>query len=122
MSLEPPAAREAENAAPVAVPSPVARVTRYEVSCLPQTDPNADLFTLTVEERSPGRWAVLRGRMCYDADGVREFESMTTGRTDEFIARFRFDLDTALELAAKLAPTLTVNGHTVADALARAGA
>jgi hypothetical protein len=122
MSLEPPAAREAENAAPVTVPSPVARVTRYEVSCLPQADPNADLFTLTVEERSPGRWAVLQRGFCFDLDGVREYESIPSERAAEFRARFRFDLDTALELAAKIAPTITVNGHTVADALARAGA
>jgi hypothetical protein len=131
MSLEPQPVSEAENAVPFrtpaevstqAAPEPTVRVTRYEVSCLPQNNVNADLFTLSVEERSPGRWAVLRGGMCYDADGVREFESMSTGRTDEFIARFRFDLDTALELAKRIAPTMKVNRHTVADALTDADA
>jgi hypothetical protein len=106
----------------VNVPEPTVRITEYSVSCLPQDDVNADLFTLTVVERAPGRWAVTRGSFCYDADGKREFESNPTGRTEEFRARFRFTLDDALALAKRVAPTMTVNGRTVADVLARTDA
>lgn len=95
------------------------RVTRYAASCLPQDDVNADLFTLSIEERATGRWAVLRGGFCYDAEGNREYESIPSERADEFKARFRHSLEDALEIARKVAPTMTVNGHTVADALAR---
>ncbi len=102
-----------------AIPEPTVRVTRYEVSCLPQDNINADLFTLTVEERSPGRWAVLRSGFCYDVDGNREYESIPSGRADEFKARFRFDLDVALAIAKKIAPMIKVNRYTVADALGR---
>lgn len=105
-----------------AIPEPTVRVTRYEVSCLPQDDINADLFTLRVEERSKDRWAVLRGGFCYDADGKQEYESIPSERADEFKGRFRFDLDTALEIAKRIAPTMKVNRWTVADALARADA
>jgi hypothetical protein len=33
------------------VTTPEVRITRFEVSCLPETHPEADLFTLDVEYR-----------------------------------------------------------------------
>lgn len=104
------------------IPEPIARVTEYTVSCLPQDHPGHNHFSLTVAERGPGSWAVLRYGFCYDTTGNREYESTSTDRTDEFLARFRFPLDDALALAKRIAPTLNVNGYTVADFLARADA
>lgn len=93
------------------------RATEYTVSCLPASDVNAYLFTLTVEERSEGRWAVCRNSSCYDREGRREHERIPSERRAEWLARFRFPLEEALEIAKRLAPTITVNGYTVSDAL-----
>ncbi|WP_154697039.1 hypothetical protein [Lentzea guizhouensis] len=83
-----------------ASPEPAVRVTEYTVSCLPQGHPQEHNFSLTVAERSPGRWAVQRYSSCYDADGNRGYEFVSTGRGDDFVARFRHSLDDALALAS----------------------
>jgi len=91
--------------------------THYTVSALPLEHREAGHFSLTVEWRGDGRWAVCRGRMCLDADGVADFESQPSSRADAWLAAHRFDLDTALALAVREAPGLTCNGYTVADVL-----
>lgn len=96
---------------------PEVRVTAYAVSCLPEDNVNAYHFTLKVEYRGYGKWAVLIGPYCYSADGEYDYEPSSSSRTDEWLATHRFDLDEALELAQRCAPLMTVNGHTVADAL-----
>lgn len=114
------------------IPEPEIRATRYLVSCLPETHPDADLFTLTVEYRGDGRWAVrLRGAY-FDADGNRSWGSpgdrepvtdeeiaADNAACDDWLARHRFDEKGARALAGRLAPTLQYCGYTVADALAR---
>ena len=100
---------------------PIVQPTEYSVSCLPDDDINSYAFGLTVRYRGAGRWAVQRGEhACLGADGewadgVKEYD-----RGDDWLAAHRFDLDTALRLAKEAAPHVTVNGHTVADALAMA--
>ena len=103
---------------------PTVEVTRYQVSCLPSDDPDAYHFTLTVERRdvNPDRWAVMRGSFCLDAKGREEYEPNPSSRTDAFKRRYRHSLEDALALAKRIAPTLTVMGHTVDDALARRNA
>ena len=111
---------------------PEVRVTRYEVSCLPESGPDADLFTLVVEYRGNDRWAVTLRGASYDADGNRSWgppgdkepetpqEIAEDNRLrDEWLAAHRFDEKTALDLAARLAPALHYRGYTVADALAQ---
>lgn len=100
---------------------PTVEVTRYQVSCLPAHHPDAVHFTLTVERRdiNPDRWAVLRSGFCYDAKGREKYEPLPSSRTDAFKRRYRHSLDEALALAKRIAPTLTVMGHTVEDAIAR---
>lgn len=114
-------------------PEPTVRVTRYEVSCLPPDAADADVFTLTVEWRGDDRWAVRRARAFYDAQGNRSWgyrweddrEPVTDEERasyaqgyDEWVAAHRFDLDTALDIAKKAAPSMTVNGCTVGKVLA----
>lgn len=99
------------------IPEPEVRVTRYEVSCLPEGDINADPYTLTVEYRGRGLWAVMDGPFAYNADCVKDYEPRSSSREDDWLATHRFDLDTALALAKRTAPLMTCNGHTVADAL-----
>ena len=99
--------------------TPTVRPTRYEVTSLPESHDELGSFTITVEYRGRDRWAVLRrGRWCLSTTGEWDFESIPSEREDEWLAAHRFDLDTALRLAHEHAPTMTVNGYTVADALA----
>ncbi|GAA3417641.1 hypothetical protein [Streptosporangium vulgare] len=114
------------------IPEPEVRVTRYEVSCLPEDDLNAPAYTLAVESRGGGEWVVKSSGACLNADGVKSWgHHWEDGRepvTDEefaahevsrqaWLAAHRFDEETALAVARKFAPTMTCMGHTVADAL-----
>lgn len=93
--------------------------TEYEVNCLPEDGMDSHAFAITVRYRGEGRWAVQRGEhACLGADGAWADGVKPYGRGDDWLAAHRFDLDTALELAKRAAPLVTVNRYTVADALA----
>lgn len=94
------------------------RVTAYEVCALPEHYGAWHHFMLTVEYRGDDRWAVSRHGTCYDRNGNQEYESLPTSRSEAYLIRFRFPLDEALAIAARIAPTITINGHTVDEALA----
>ncbi|MGW1059332.1 hypothetical protein [Micromonospora rubida] len=96
------------------------RPTEYTVCALPEDDINAGNFQIKVAYRGRGLWAVLRHRWCLGADGEWDYESIPSEREDEWLAGHRFQLDAALRLAAEHVLKLTVNGWTVADALAAA--
>jgi hypothetical protein len=103
-----------------AVPEPRVLATSYTVSCLPYDDINSDAFNIKVDYAGHGRWAVrLRGSRCLAADGRWDWEPIPSERTDEWLAKYRFDLDTALRLAKEQAPHVTVNRITVQQALER---
>lgn len=97
---------------------PAIRVTRYDVTCLPPDHMEARHFTLTVEYRGRGLWAVLDGPFALDAAGARSHEPRPSAREDGWLAAHRFDLDTALTIATRVAPLMTVNGCTVDKILA----
>jgi len=100
------------------IPTPAVRATTYEVSCLPPDNINAFSYTIRVEWRVEGRWAVLRnGHQSLSVDGAWDYEHIPSERRDEWLETHRFDLDTALQLAQEQAPLLRCNGYTVADAL-----
>lgn len=114
------------------IPEPEVRVTRYQVSCLPENHPDASLFTIAVEYRGASRWAVTLRGASYDADGNRSWGppgdkepetpeeiAADNAARDEWLRRHRFDETSALALAARFAPTLAYRGYTVADALAQ---
>ena len=98
---------------------PEVRVVAYQVSCLPPDHPEAPHFTLEVVARGYHRWAVTRFGFCYDAKGHERYEPNPSARTDAFKHKYRHSLDDALALAKRLAPTITVNGHTVEDVIRR---
>lgn len=104
------------------MPEPIVRVTRYEVSVLPEDDINYPVYAIAVETRSASLWAVVRHRMCLGADGEWDWESIPSERGDEWLAAHRFDRETALRLAQAAAPSVTVNGITAAQVLARRAA
>lgn len=101
------------------VPPPEVRTTAYAVSCFPADDRNGYHFTLKVEYRGRGLWGVFDGPYCLGTDGDFDYEPSPSSRDDEWLSTHRFDLDTALALAKEHAPLMEVNGHTVADVLAR---
>ncbi|OPC83038.1 hypothetical protein B4N89_20715 [Embleya scabrispora] len=96
------------------------RPTRYQVCALPEGDINEPSYTIDVEYRGRDLWAVTRHSRCLGRDGTWDYEMRPSEREDDWLREHRFDLDTALELARAAAPHVTVNGHTVAEALAQA--
>jgi hypothetical protein len=93
-------------------------ITRYRVSCLdalPDDDPDKSVWDITVEERSRDRWAVVHRGFCLRRDGKTAYESNPSSRTDRFKRAYRYDLDTALAIARKYAPKVTVYGMTAAQ-------
>jgi hypothetical protein len=112
------------------VPDPTVKPVKYRVSCVPEDGPDADLFTLCVEYREAGRWAVTNGSRHYAADGTISFgfgwdrEPVTDAEIDAFerghqawLAVHRFDEDTALRIAREQAPLMRYRDYTVQDAL-----
>lgn len=86
------------------------RPTRYEVTAWPGPADavNRSHYVLLVEWRGNDNCCVTDGFGCYRADGNREYEPLPSSREDDFIKRTRFPLDEALELARRIAPTMTV--------------
>lgn len=115
------------------IPPATIRVTAYEVSCIPEDNINRSAFTVRVEYRGDGVWVVRDHAAFRDADGNRsygyswrdgiqepvtdeDFRSYEAGRV-KWRARHYFTEPEALRIAAAVAPTLTCNRFTVADAL-----
>jgi hypothetical protein len=96
------------------------RVTEYQVSCLPLDGTERSwggVFTVHVTWSGVcDLWAVRANGRVYDIDGVEEYEPIPSERTEGFLARFRHDLDTALAIASKVAPLITINGTTAEQA------
>ncbi|MFE6126680.1 hypothetical protein ACFQ6Q_00185 [Streptomyces sp. NPDC056437] len=101
------------------IPVPTCQATEYEVSILPEDDINRSTFTITVQYRGAGRWAVTRHGSCLGTDGQWDFGVKEYDRGDNWLNAHRFDLDTALRLARAEAPHVICNGHTAADAYRR---
>jgi hypothetical protein len=119
----------------IGVPEPRVQAVKYLVNCLPEDDSDGHAFALTVEYRGEGRWGVFRSPACclgaddtwswgYSWEGgdrepatEEEWDSYNRGRY-AWLDAHRFDEATALRLAREQAPKVTVNGFTVADALA----
>lgn len=92
------------------------QVTAYEVCAVPYDDHgNYASYAIKVERtHHTGRWAVRRMGLCLGADSEWDYEPLPSSREDDWLATHRFDLDTALALAVKVAPRVTVNGMTAA--------
>ena len=95
------------------------RVTRYEVSLLPESYADADSWAITVEYCRNGTWGVFRGRRSLGSDGLWDWENGDNLADDDWLASHRFGLETALKLAREYAPKVSVNGLTPADIFAR---
>lgn len=89
--------------------------TAYTVSALPAGHDRFHDFTITVERRSQGQWAVVRWGSCLSSDGTWDHEPLPSNRTDDWLARHRFDLETALRRAAGCLADIRVNDRSAAD-------
>lgn len=96
-------------------------VTAYQVCAVPEDEAGNYLsFVIKVDRtHHTGLWAVRLRSRCLSVDGTWDYEPLPSSREDDWLDRHRFDLDTALRLAAERAPHVTVNGIAVADVLAR---
>ncbi|MGV2914650.1 hypothetical protein [Streptomyces alfalfae] len=101
------------------VPEATVQAVEYTVSCVPEDDIDGHLFGIRVQYRGQGRYAVIRSAdMCLGTDGTWDYGVKEYDRGDAWLDAHRFDLDTALRLAKAQAPLVTINGHTVTDAIA----
>lgn len=87
--------------------------TQYTFCSLPESNVNYTAYSVLVEYRGEGLWAVLRSRWCLGVDGEWDYEPGPSSREDDWLETHRFDLETALRLAREAAPEVTVNGYTV---------
>jgi hypothetical protein len=94
----------------MATPDPIVSITRYAVSVLPVDDINRKYFVLYVELKPHG-WIVTDGHQYYGPNDGVELSQST--------AHHFADYDDALAVARRLAPDLTVNGHTATEAYRR---
>lgn len=97
------------------LPEPRVEAISYEVSILPADDFEGHVWSITVERRGPDAWAVCRMRETLNAAGKWEWEPSGSNRDDDYLARSRFPLEEALELAKAEAPRIVVNGLRAVD-------
>ena len=100
------------------VPEPTVQVTRYQIGCLPEGHELSSHLSVTVEYRGRDKWAVVDHPYCLSVDGEWHYEIRPSERDDDWLAAHRFDLETALDLAKKAVPLMSVNGWTVERVLA----
>lgn len=89
----------------------------YTISALPMDWPAHRHFSVTIEWRGRGRWVVLHHGTAISKTLRRRYEPLPSSRTNYFRSVYYHDVDTALDIAGRYVPKITVNGHTVADAL-----
>lgn len=106
------------------------RATTYTVTCLPDDPRSGGAWDIGVEFRGAWKWldprpateqwaVVLRGHWHLSRDGRWDLGPGDVDDRDAWIVAHRFDLETALKVAADQAPEVVVNGETPAEVLAR---
>ncbi|MFJ8815449.1 hypothetical protein [Amycolatopsis thermoflava] len=116
------------------LPEPTVQATEYTACALPEDHPDYWAYSVRVRYHGDRQWAVGDMRGYFDVDGNKSYgpvwrDGSDEPRTDEewrefeavhdaWRAAHRFDLDTALAVAKRVAAARTVNGRSVADTLA----
>lgn len=96
-----------------------AKVTGYTLSLIDLDLDEATSWCLTVEWRGDESWAIKHNGFCLNRDGEWEWEPSPSNRDDAFLLRCRYDEQTALVHAHNVLPSVTVNGMTAEQYLAR---
>ena len=98
------------------------RVVAYQVGVIPEalSPLDADTWAIIVEHTGFDRWAVRHRcfNACLNTAGEWDREPIPGERTEAWLDAHRFDIGTALDMAQKAAPHVTVNGMTAAQVLA----
>jgi hypothetical protein len=100
----------------------LAAATRYSFNTVPETVTHSYLWQVDVEWCGGDRWAVRHGRWCLGVDELWDYEPQPSSCVSAWLAAHRFDLETALRLAAEAAPGVIVNGMSAREAADRAAA
>lgn len=100
-------------------PSVHVDIVKYQVSCLPEEHRDRRHYTVTVERRGPGSWAVCGGRGCLSNRGTWDDELLVSNRSVAWLNAHRFDLGSALGLAREHAAKMSCMGVPVTEVLAR---
>ena len=91
------------------------RISGFLVSAVPSTDPEWGTFSVRVELREKGRFAVCRNGRVVGPDDQWQYEMQPSSRTAKFLRETRFSLDEALQIAKRVAPLVSVNGITASE-------
>jgi hypothetical protein len=91
------------------------QVTAYTITVAPPHSRDSYHWMIEVTWRGDEQWAVVWMGSTLSRDGTWDWEPSPSNREDDYLERCRFDLDTALALARRAAPGLTVNGRTYAE-------
>ncbi|MFI6986075.1 hypothetical protein ACIBSV_46985 [Embleya sp. NPDC050154] len=93
---------------------PSIRPTHYQVSALPAAHPACRDYALDIHwHHRTDTWSVAYADTCHAPDGTGH------PQVADCHIHHRYPLDRAIAIAERAAPHVTVNGRTVADALAR---
>lgn len=87
--------------------------TTYTVCGLPEDNVDASIWTIRIERRGPDSWAACCLSRCLSSRGKWDYEPNPSSRTKAWLARHRFTLEQATELAIEAYPKLVFNGWRV---------
>jgi hypothetical protein len=87
----------------------------YEVTAYPFHDFERHHFTLFVNAKGAGRWAIMNRGECWNKVGKAwDYEMLPSGREDDWLSEHRYDsLEEALEDAKAIAPFITLMNWTI---------
>lgn len=96
------------------------KVSAYTVSRIPDDTPDHTAWSIVVEASGHGKWAVRNIGRCLNKKGQWEHEPLPSNRTDKWLKTVRWDNpEDAIAAAVAAEPTLTWNGMTPSDVMAR---
>ncbi len=68
----------------------------------PREYENPEYPYILIKKRSDNKWCIQAGTMVLNNEGHWEFEPSPSNRTEEFIKRTRFPLETAIQLTESI--------------------
>ena len=96
-----------------------ALITELSVSLLPEDHPDFESYRVCVRWHGKGRYGVHRGGAVLSFSGKWEQEPIPSAQTSRWIATHWWPYTEARNKAYEVAHTITLNGVSVLDILAR---
>lgn len=93
---------------------PIVHPAAYWVNVLPEDFPDSYHWTIKLEYRGRGLWAIIHSMQVYGHDGTWDWEPSPSTREeiDGWLENYRWTLEEAIDVAKQLAPTVKVMGRT----------